>query len=37
VRRAGWPIAEGLAAQPWGQRDFRLLDPGGYYVRLTGP
>jgi uncharacterized protein YbjT (DUF2867 family)/predicted enzyme related to lactoylglutathione lyase len=37
VRRAGWPIAEGLASEPWGQRDFRLLDPSGYYVRLTGP
>jgi uncharacterized protein YbjT (DUF2867 family)/catechol 2,3-dioxygenase-like lactoylglutathione lyase family enzyme len=36
VRRAGWPIEEGLASQPWGQRDFRLLDPSGYYVRLTG-
>lgn len=35
VRRAGWPIEEGLSAQPWGQRDFRLLDPSGYYVRLT--
>jgi hypothetical protein len=29
-------VAEGLASQPWGRRDFRLLDPGGYYVRLTG-
>lgn len=35
VRQAGWPIAEDLASQPWGQRDFRLLDPSGYYVRLT--
>jgi lactoylglutathione lyase len=36
VRRAGWPIAEDIASQPWGLRDFRLLDPSGYYVRLTG-
>ncbi len=20
---------------PWGQRDFRLLDPSGYYLRVT--
>ena len=37
VRRAGRPIAVGLASRPWGQRDFRLLDPSGYYVRITGP
>jgi uncharacterized protein YbjT (DUF2867 family)/predicted enzyme related to lactoylglutathione lyase len=36
VRRAGWPIVEDIASQPWGLRDFRLLDPSGYYVRLTG-
>ncbi len=26
---------EPLAAQPWGQTDFRLIDPDGYYVRVT--
>jgi predicted enzyme related to lactoylglutathione lyase len=26
---------EPLAAQPWGQADFRLVDPDGYYVRVT--
>ena len=36
VRRAGWPITEDIASRPWGLRDFRLLDPSGYYVRLTG-
>jgi uncharacterized protein YbjT (DUF2867 family) len=36
VRRAGWPIEEDITRQPWGLRDFRILDPSGYYVRLTG-
>jgi uncharacterized protein YbjT (DUF2867 family)/predicted enzyme related to lactoylglutathione lyase len=36
VRRAEWPIEEDITRQPWGLRDFRLLDPSGYYVRLTG-
>ena len=35
VQRAGWPLADGLQARPWGLRDFRLLDPSGYYLRLT--
>jgi predicted enzyme related to lactoylglutathione lyase len=35
VAREGWPIAEDLADQPWGLRDFRVLDPVGYYWRLT--
>jgi catechol 2,3-dioxygenase-like lactoylglutathione lyase family enzyme len=25
-----------LVTQPWGLTDFRLLDPDGYYLRLTG-
>jgi lactoylglutathione lyase len=24
-----------IALQPWGDRDFRLTDPDGYYIRLT--
>jgi hypothetical protein len=24
-----------LAARSWGQTDFRLIDPDGYYVRVT--
>jgi hypothetical protein len=24
-----------IALQPWGNRDFRLTDPDGYYVRLS--
>ena len=26
---------EPLADQPWGLRDFRLVDPDGFYVRVT--
>jgi lactoylglutathione lyase len=26
---------ERLTARPWGQTDFRLIDPDGYYVRVT--
>jgi uncharacterized glyoxalase superfamily protein PhnB len=25
-----------LVAQPWGLTDFRVLDPDGYYIRITG-
>lgn len=25
----------GLVTQPWGLTDFRLVDPDGYYVRVT--
>jgi catechol 2,3-dioxygenase-like lactoylglutathione lyase family enzyme len=25
-----------LAAQPWGLTDFRVVDPDGYYIRITG-
>ena len=30
-----WPLATPLQQQPWGLRDFRLVDPDGYYLRLT--
>jgi hypothetical protein len=26
---------EPLSARPWGQTDFRLIDPDGYYIRVT--
>jgi lactoylglutathione lyase len=26
---------EPLTARPWGRTDFRLIDPDGYYVRVT--
>ncbi|HET9871869.1 MAG TPA: VOC family protein [Propionibacteriaceae bacterium] len=35
VRSRGWPIEEELTRRPWGLRDFRLLDPNGYYLRIT--
>lgn len=35
VRAAGWPLAEAVQTRPWGVRDFRVLDPSGYYVRVT--
>ena len=35
VVAADWPLVEDLREQPWGLRDFRLLDPSGYYVRIT--
>lgn len=35
VRRQGWPLEEDLVTRPWGLRDFRLLDPSGYYLRIT--
>jgi lactoylglutathione lyase len=37
VRTAHWPVEEELTARPWGLTDFRILDPSGYYWRLTGP
>jgi len=35
VRARAWPIAEDLERRPWGLTDFRLLDPDGYYLRIT--
>jgi lactoylglutathione lyase len=35
VRRSGWPVLEDLTDRPWGLTDFRLLDPHGYYLRVT--
>ena len=35
VTSAGWPLEEDLTVRPWGLSDFRLLDPAGYYWRLT--
>lgn len=35
VAASGYPVHSGLAKQPWGDRDFRLLDPDGYYIRVT--
>lgn len=35
VTAAEWPIEEDLIDRPWGLRDFRILDPNGYYYRIT--
>jgi catechol 2,3-dioxygenase-like lactoylglutathione lyase family enzyme len=28
-------VAEALREQPWGLQDFRVVDPDGYYLRVT--
>jgi lactoylglutathione lyase len=33
---AGAAFASGLEPRPWGATDFRVLDPDGYYLRVTG-
>lgn len=35
VTTAGWPVDEDLTERPWGLVDFRVLDPAGYYWRIT--
>ena len=35
VAAAGWPLSEDLQDRPWGLTDFRILDPAGYYLRIT--
>jgi lactoylglutathione lyase len=35
VIAAGWPLKEDLQDRPWGLTDFRILDPAGYYLRIT--
>jgi uncharacterized glyoxalase superfamily protein PhnB len=35
VRSANWPLSAELQHQPWGLTDFRVLDPDGYYWRIT--
>jgi lactoylglutathione lyase len=35
VVAAGWPLAEDLQHRSWGLTDFRILDPDGYYLRIT--
>jgi len=31
----GWRLDADIQTQPWGLRDFRLVDPDGYYLRVT--
>jgi lactoylglutathione lyase len=35
VAAAGWPLEQDLQSRPWGLMDFRILDPAGYYLRIT--
>ncbi len=30
-----WPRSTELTRQPWGAWDFRILDPDGYYLRIS--
>jgi uncharacterized glyoxalase superfamily protein PhnB len=34
---SGHRLAEPMLDRPWGLRDFRLVDPDGYYLRTTTP
>ena len=36
VAAKGWPLSTALTDQPWGMTDFRVLDPDGYYLRISG-
>lgn len=35
VKSRGYPVHSPLKTQPWGLTDFRLVDPDGYYLRIT--
>jgi lactoylglutathione lyase len=35
VAAAGWPLDDDLRDRPWGRTDFRIVDPAGYYLRIT--
>jgi predicted enzyme related to lactoylglutathione lyase len=35
VQSAGYPTLSPLKERPWGLRDFRIVDPDGYYLRVT--
>ena len=36
VLASQWPLSTPMTDQPWGMTDFRVLDPDGVYIRLTG-
>jgi uncharacterized glyoxalase superfamily protein PhnB len=36
AKASGQAEVSALVTQPWGLTDFRLVDPDGYYVRITG-
>ncbi len=35
VAQTAWTVVEDVTPRPWGLEDFRLLDPSGYYWRIT--
>ncbi len=35
VLSTNWPLSSELQHQPWGLTDFRIVDPDGYYWRIT--
>lgn len=35
AKQSGYPIHVELGDRPWGLTDFRLIDPDGYYIRVT--
>ena len=35
VLSTNWPLSSELKRRPWGKTDFRLLDPDGYYWRIS--
>jgi lactoylglutathione lyase len=35
VEQAGYRLVEPVRERPWGLRDFRVVDPDGYYLRIT--
>jgi len=35
VKKANIEIESELKKRPWGLKDFRLVDPNGYYIRIT--
>ena len=35
VAAKDWPRSTELTHQPWGAWDFRILDPDGYYLRIS--
>lgn len=36
VINSGWRISDALQQRSWGLQDFRVHDPDGYYLRITG-
>ncbi|MEI9989423.1 MAG: VOC family protein [Rhizomicrobium sp.] len=37
ARRESTLSIEPLGLKPWGARDFRVVDPDGYYIRISEP